>query len=79
MQRQTSPGRQGKKLIGAYVTLDEWRELRDVATVTERTQDDLIKEALGLLIEKYRPQTQPTRNGKNTPRRDKPARELTHK
>jgi chitodextrinase len=74
----TQANRIGKKMIGAYVTLDEWRELRDVSTKTGRTQDDLLREAIPLLADKYAVHSQATRNGKKPAPRTKSARKLAH-
>ena len=40
------PEREGKKQVSAFVTLDRWRKLRNIATKTTRTQTDLITEAI---------------------------------
>jgi hypothetical protein len=62
--------RDGKKQVSAFVTLEKWRSLRNVATKTERSHTDLINEALDDLAEKYREQpTEPS--GKKTSRRDR--------
>jgi hypothetical protein len=74
----TRPDREGKKGVLTYVSLEEWKTLRHLATETERSADDLMREALTLLIDKHHPQTQPTRNGKKTPHPTKSARELRH-
>jgi hypothetical protein len=49
----TRPEREGKKQVSAFVTVEKWRKLRNVATNTDRTQTDLIDEAIDLLAEKY--------------------------
>jgi hypothetical protein len=63
------PEREGKKQVSAFVTLDHWRKLRNVATKTARTQTDLITEAIADLAVKYGEQPQqPT--GRKTKRRE---------
>jgi hypothetical protein len=42
----TRPDHLGKKQVSAYVTVEKWRKLRNVATNTERTHTDLIAEAI---------------------------------
>jgi hypothetical protein len=49
----TRPDRQGKKQVSAFVTLEKWRALRNVATKTARNQTELITEALDDLAAKY--------------------------
>ena len=70
--------RQGKIGVQADITLDKWKALRHLVTETRRSANDLIDEEISLLIEKYSPQAQPTRNGKKTAHRTKSARELRH-
>ena len=66
----TRPDREEKKQIGAFVTKEQWRKLRNVATKTERSQTALIIEAIDDLAVKYGEQPQePT--GKKTSRRER--------
>jgi hypothetical protein len=41
------------KQVSAVVTVEQWRTLRNVAAKTERTQTDLIIEAIDDLAKKY--------------------------
>jgi hypothetical protein len=43
----------GMKQVSAVVTVEKWRTLRNVATKTERSQTDLIAEAIDDLAMKY--------------------------
>lgn len=47
------PDREGKKQVSAFVTVEKWRTLRNVATNTQRTATDLLTEAIDVLAEKY--------------------------
>jgi hypothetical protein len=49
----TRPEREGKKQVSAFVTVEKWRKLRNVATKTTRTQTDLLTEAIDDLAMKY--------------------------
>jgi hypothetical protein len=60
--------RDGKKQVSAFVTLEKWRTLRNVATKTERSQTDLLTEAIDDLAVKYGEQPHPP-TGKKTSRR----------
>jgi hypothetical protein len=73
------PDREGKKVIQAFVPLDEWRTLRNVATKTARNQTDLLREAIAILADKYGVnQGQPARNGHTSARSPNSARQLRH-
>jgi hypothetical protein len=52
------PDRQGKKLVGGWVTVEKWKTLRHLVTETERTANDLISEAIDDLAQKYGEQEQ---------------------
>jgi hypothetical protein len=69
----TRPEREGKKQVSAFVTVEKWRKLRNIATNTERTHTDLIAEAIDDLAAKYgEPQRSKVRQA---PRRGKPVRQ----
>lgn len=72
------PSREGKKSLQAFVTLDEWRELRDIGSDTQRTQTELFREAVTLLFDKYR--RGECTNGRHVARQNKrkPTRALKH-
>jgi hypothetical protein len=67
------PEREEKKQVSAFVTLDRWRKLRNVATKTTRTQTDLITEAIDDLAAKYgaQPREPSGRKSSHRQRRDR--------
>ena len=65
------PEREGKKQVSAFVTLDRWRRLRNVATKTARTQTDLLTEAIDDLAAKYGEQPKQPAGGRTTHQRER--------
>jgi hypothetical protein len=64
------PSRQGKKAITAWIELDTWKHFRHVVTEQQRSGEDLLTEAVSLVIDKYSLQPQPSRNGNQPTRRN---------
>lgn len=62
--RGTSAHREGKKQVSAFVTIEKWRSLRNIATKTERTQTDLLTEAIDDLARKYAEPVAPKGGGR---------------
>ena len=58
------PERQRKKQVSAFVTLEQWRTLRNIATNTERTHTELIAEAIDDLATKYAEPQAPKTGGR---------------
>jgi hypothetical protein len=65
------PDREGKKMVGAWVTKEKWKTLRRIVTETERPANDLITEAIDMLAEKYGGQPQEPTGSKKSHQRDR--------
>ncbi len=56
-ESQTQTGyigsRQGKKMIGGYFEVEVSRQLKDIANQSDKTVQEMLREALNDLFEKY--------------------------
>lgn len=66
--------RDGKKQVSAFVTIEKWRALRNVATKTVRSHTDLLNEAVDDLVVKYGEQPQEPGEKKTSRRGPAPER-----